>query len=224
MLGTFTKVITIGSVKDTARYLNFKLNTVTGQKFNDLNGNGVKEAGEPGLGGWRILLTGAATASTTTDSLGFYTFTDLGPGSYSVAESLQTGWRQTMPGPPGTYTITANGAPQLAVHANRNFGNTLTVSVADDEKELPKVFALHQNYPNPFNPQTKIRFEIPDRAHVVLHVYNLMGQEVATLLDATKEPGRYDVIFDASELSTGIYFYRLNAGNYTSVRKLILVK
>ncbi|MBI4546471.1 MAG: T9SS type A sorting domain-containing protein [Ignavibacteriae bacterium] len=114
------------------------------------------------------------------------------------------------------------------VSVNGNLGEII-LSVRESLFEIPQQLYLYQNFPNPFNPHTKIRFEIPERAHVLLNVYNLMGQEVATLVDGVKEPGRYEVIFsaeggDASALSTGIYFYRLNAGNYTSVRKLILIK
>jgi hypothetical protein len=91
----------------------------------------------------------------------------------------------------------------------------------------PKNFALSQNYPNPFNPSTVISYELPDGGtpHVVsLRVYDVMGREVASLVNETKEAGFYEVKFDASGLASGLYFYRLQTGNFTAVKKLIFMK
>lgn len=95
--------------------------------------------------------------------------------------------------------------------------------------ELPSEFLLRQNYPNPFNPNTTIHFELPIATNVILKVYNILGQEVATLVDENKAAGKYDVQFDGSQLSSGVYFYRLTAGehsspNFISIKKLILIK
>jgi hypothetical protein len=104
-------------------------------------------------------------------------------------------------------------------------GTTVFTNVSRDETVgIPSTFALHQNYPNPFNPSTTISYDLPVRARVKLVIYNLLGQEVATLVNGEQEPGRYNVKFDASGLPSGIYFYRLEAGKFVDVKKMILVK
>ncbi|HTY58293.1 MAG TPA: T9SS type A sorting domain-containing protein, partial [Bacteroidota bacterium] len=87
-----------------------------------------------------------------------------------------------------------------------------------------KAFALEQNYPNPFNPSTTIEFSIPLTAQVQLRVYNILGQEVATLVNETLKVGRHSVTFDASRLATGIYMYKITAGNFVSTKKMLLLK
>lgn len=90
--------------------------------------------------------------------------------------------------------------------------------------EVPAVVGLHQNYPNPFNPSTTIKFDVPRQGNVNLKILNLIGQEVATLVDEVKVPGSYEAVFDASRLPSGIYFYRLKAGELVKVRRMILLK
>lgn len=90
--------------------------------------------------------------------------------------------------------------------------------------EIPKEFKLAQNYPNPFNPSTLIEFAVAKPERVTIKVYNVLGKEVATLVDEFKEPGVYSVRFDASQLSSGIYFYKLQSESYNAVRKMILQK
>ena len=100
------------------------------------------------------------------------------------------------------------------------------VLVGDVEKVdgLPVSYKLDQNYPNPFNPTTVINFTIPQAGNVTLKVYNTLGQEVATLVDGYKDASNYKVDFDASRLSSGVYFYTLKANNYTQTKKMMLVK
>jgi hypothetical protein len=101
------------------------------------------------------------------------------------------------------------------------YSQSAEVSIA-----VPKEFALSQNYPNPFNPSTTIQFDIPvgTYGNTTLRVFDIVGHEVATLVNEMKEAGNYQVKFDASKFASGIYFYKLNAGSYTAVKKLILMK
>jgi len=89
---------------------------------------------------------------------------------------------------------------------------------------IPTEFRLHQNYPNPFNPNTTICYAIPTQQHVTLKVYNVLGREVAILVDKLQEPGNYKIIFSSENLVSGIYFYRLEAGKYNETRKMILMR
>ena len=93
-----------------------------------------------------------------------------------------------------------------------------------NEEVLPTEFKLEQNYPNPFNPSTVIRYEIIDARFVSLKVYNSIGQEIATLVNQKQNAGKHNVEFNASNLPSGIYFYSINAGEYSSVKKMMLLK
>ena len=90
--------------------------------------------------------------------------------------------------------------------------------------DIPAEFELEQNYPNPFNPSSKIKFSVPQLGLVSIVVYDLTGQKVATLLNEIKEPGRYEINFNGAGLSSGVYFYRMTAGNFTQVKKMIILK
>ena len=91
-------------------------------------------------------------------------------------------------------------------------------------KGIPTEFALYQNYPNPFNPSTTISFDLPRQSYVTLKVYNVLGQEVATLVNGGRQAGRYSIPLEATEQPSGIYFYRLTAGSFSDVKKLIILK
>ena len=99
----------------------------------------------------------------------------------------------------------------------------LTVGVSDGPR-LPEGFQLHQNYPNPFNPSTTIHYGLPARSHVTLSVFNTLGQQVATLVQGEQEAGYFEVQFDASGLSSGVYLCRLQAGDFVESMKLVLVR
>jgi hypothetical protein len=89
---------------------------------------------------------------------------------------------------------------------------------------VPKLFVLDQNYPNPFNPSTTIRYVLPQRSHVTLAVFNTLGQQVAVLQNGEQEAGYHEVKFDGSGLSSGVYFYRIQAGSFVETRKLLLIR
>ena len=90
--------------------------------------------------------------------------------------------------------------------------------------EVPADYLLHQNYPNPFNPSTTIRFELPESAPVTLEVYTVTGQRVATLVNEMRAAGSYNVSFDASRQTSGVYIYKLQAGSYSATGKMMLIK
>jgi hypothetical protein len=99
---------------------------------------------------------------------------------------------------------------------------TLVTSVS---YSTPLTYSLSQNYPNPFNPETRIRFSVENNGRATFRVYNLIGQEVATLFDAIAEAGRYyEVKFDGAKLTSGVYFYKLENGKNSALKKLMLVK
>tara|TARA_R110001599_G_scaffold150929_3_gene335307 strand:- start:475 stop:1890 length:1416 start_codon:yes stop_codon:yes gene_type:complete len=94
----------------------------------------------------------------------------------------------------------------------------------ENELGLPKEFSLEQNYPNPFNPSTNIEFALPEQAEVSLKVYNLLGREIYTLVSGKMNAGNHKVEFNASGLSTGLYFYRIQAGSFIQTKKMMLIK
>jgi hypothetical protein len=110
-------------------------------------------------------------------------------------------------------TITDDALAKLTV-------NELTLQAP----EIIKEYALEQNFPNPFNPSTTIRYQLPNAGHVILKVYDMLGREVATLVDQVQEQGRYSAAFDASRLASGVYISRLAAGDYTKTMKMVLMK
>lgn len=104
------------------------------------------------------------------------------------------------------------------------WGDNPTNQEENNEETFPSDFVLHQNYPNPFNPSTTISFEIPVSAKATLKIYNSLGQEVALLIDEFLSSGRHDIKFNASDLTSGIYFYTLVAGEFVKTKKMILLK
>jgi hypothetical protein len=117
-----------------------------------------------------------------------------------------------------------SGDPKTVYIDNVYFAKSIGTDVEEIHDAIPSAYTLHQNYPNPFNPTTRIRFSLPESNHVSLRVYNLLGQEVAVLLDEFKPTGTYEVTFDAASLPTGMYLYSLTAGSHTAIKAMTLVK
>jgi Secretion system C-terminal sorting domain len=116
------------------------------------------------------------------------------------------------------------------IYYKRNPTGNFT-SIESNVPELPEKFNLVQNYPNPFNPSTTIRYTIPnvtlsgvEGSRVQLKVYDILGNEIATLVNEEKPAGSYEVNFNASQLSSGIYFYKLQAGSFVETKKMMLLK
>ncbi len=106
--------------------------------------------------------------------------------------------------------------------------NTLT-AISEDNETIPKEFVLHQNYPNPFNPNTTIGYQMPQQSYIRIEIFNLLGQRVRTLVNDVKEPGFCQAVWDGrndsgARVGNGVYLYRMVAGDYVLVRKMILMK
>ena len=99
-----------------------------------------------------------------------------------------------------------------------------TTDIQNDIKKFPNYYSLSQNYPNPFNPATNIQFSIPQQSFVTLKVYDILGKEVATLVNEEKSTGSYNVSFNASNLSSGVYFFSIKARDFSQTRKMVLMK
>lgn len=99
-----------------------------------------------------------------------------------------------------------------------------TTSVENSFTEIPNSFFLEQNYPNPFNPTTKIRYQVSAISHVSLKIYDVLGNEIAILVNEEKPAGFFEINFDAADLPSGIYFYQIRSGNFSETRKMILLK
>ena len=93
-----------------------------------------------------------------------------------------------------------------------------------EEESITADYHIYQNYPNPFNPNTTIEYYIPEFSFITLKIYDVLGNEIATLVSEEKSIGSYAVEFDASRLPSGIYFYRLQAGSFIGTKKMVLIK
>jgi hypothetical protein len=112
---------------------------------------------------------------------------------------------------------------KLTPRTDADFGIVTSVEITK-EPEIPVVYSLAQNYPNPFNPTTVIQYSVPSAGLVSLKIYNVLGQEVRSLVNEQQAPGTYRVSFDARGLASGLYFYRITAGSFVDIKKMMLLK
>jgi len=128
---------------------------------------------------------------------------------------------------PGIFAMSSHrfDTPPFVTTDHMGF-RVVTREQLDTEKEilLPETFALHQNYPNPFNPITNIQFTIPEQADVKLRIYNVLGRQVDVLVNETLPVGHHKILWNPKNLSSGVYFYKLEAGSFIKTRKMILLK
>ncbi|MCX6773263.1 MAG: T9SS type A sorting domain-containing protein, partial [Candidatus Micrarchaeota archaeon] len=148
---------------------------------------------------------------------GSYTFTDASPPQ-SDTLTYRISRRDSSPAPghnDGSNDYT------FAFSETREVGGVIGIG---NNHEQPAKFELLQNYPNPFNSSTIIHYSIPKDEKVVLRLYNILGQEIATPINSIEKAGQHNITFDASNLASGIYFYRIDAGDEKAVKKMVLVK
>jgi len=123
----------------------------------------------------------------------------------------------------GYITLGANKLYPPQLYLMKLAPDSILMSVNIDES-IPGRFHLSQNYPNPFNPTTTIKYQIPELSFVTIKVYNVLGGEIATLVNEEKPVGSYEVEFNASTIASGIYFYQLKAGVFVATKKMVLMK
>jgi hypothetical protein len=166
------------------------------------------------------------TTSTETNNRGFYIqrntsgkWNEIGfvPGSGTTSE-------------PRSYSFTDNpdnisaGSKNYYRLKQVDYDGHFSYSNQVDAESQPDEYFLSQNYPNPFNPTTNIKFTIPEAGSVKIKIFDILGSEVKTLVDETRSPGTYELNINTSGLSSGVYFYSMEAGKFHSVRKMILMK
>jgi hypothetical protein len=184
-----------------------------------------------GASGWNITAYqygtsfGNALFSQGFNNSGTYYFTVL-PGMYSIQFNKNDGFTQFYYNQSGVFPgtgVMVNAIGDTAKNINADFNAAIT-AVTGSKSLTPKEFALNQNYPNPFNPSTMISYQVPNSSHVNLRVFDVLGREVATLVNEVKSAGAYKAMFNASNFSSGVYFYQLNAGSFIQTKKMLLMK
>ena len=120
--------------------------------------------------------------------------------------------------------VTSSAEQRHIIYLFLNTGLNLPTDLAEKDNLVPNQFLLEQNYPNPFNPTTTIKYSVTEVSKVSLILFNLLGQEIITLVNDEKPAGNYSVNFNAVNLSSGVYFYRLQAGSFVQTKKMILLK
>ena len=145
-------------------------------------------------------------------------------GGYTTVTSIQPG---------GGYWVKVNGTGKLILNSMTSTNSRISIRPISeqpplppdgDNGALPKVFSLQQNYPNPFNPTTTINYTLPNSVQVKLSVFNILGQEVAVLVNEYQDAGYKSLAFNANNLSSGMYTYKLSAGTFTDIKKMIVIK
>jgi photosystem II stability/assembly factor-like uncharacterized protein len=221
--------------------------------FNWANGNAGLMAGATAM----LQTTNSGFGWTGVTMLGTgnvvgITFTDLPVDNFTIpawyvrtsttiyASVNGTTWTTEYTAPAGNFNAISQAKPGRGLWAVRSNGgisfHTIIADIKKTGNETPAKYELYQNYPNPFNPETKIKFQIPENGKwktengiVTLKVYDMLGKEIATLVNEKLQPGTYTVPFSINQfsgnpLSSGIYFYKLVSGDFTDVRKMLMVK
>jgi hypothetical protein len=135
------------------------------------------------------------------------------PVRYRVKAVDNTNWASVM----SDFVSTTGITPEGGIESDGGDNPVLN-------SNMPKEFKLTQNFPNPFNPMTKINFALPKQGFVTLKIYDIIGREIKTLVNEVKQTGYYTVDFNGSSLASGVYFYRIQSGDFISVKRMVLIK
>ena len=229
---------------DAGVYPKYLVGSIGDYVWNDANADGIQESGESPLPNVKVFLldsTGTTKLdSAVTDSNGDYLFSKLRIGYYRIKFLTPDGyvlsrkkiagsvsWEgdsdpDSLTGITDTIQIVSGFLYRWDVDAGMHVA--FTTAIVDNQLSIPKDFSLSQNYPNPFNPTTVIQFTVPKQEHITLIVYNLIGQEVTTLVDDEISAGTHKATFNAGNLASGIYIYRLIGNSVNITKKMILMK
>lgn len=173
-------------------------------------------SGNAGVEGVIISYTDSIVKEDTTDVSGNFSFT------------VSYDWSGTIIPSKDNYTFSPDSIVfenVITDQVDQNFSPSLVTGIDEDQNSiLPNEFSLKQNYPNPFNPSTEFKFDLPERTHIIFEIFNIAGQKIAVLADKEFTAGTHSLTWDGSNASSGIYLYRLNSDNYTSTKKMILLK
>jgi hypothetical protein len=171
---------------------------------------------------------GGADDSTGSGIRNFTIFVSTDGGPYNAWLQNVTDTSGIFTGQPGEqyrfYSLASDNAGNVEPGKSSPDATTLLTGVEEPRAGLPGEYRLHQNFPNPFNPVTTLNFDLPAASRVLLTVYNMLGQEIEVMVDEMLEPGYKSVRWDASGKPSGVYFYRLTAGSFTMVRKMLLLR
>jgi hypothetical protein len=176
----------------------------------------------PSIRSVKILPTSNGNVYLAGTSIGLYTT--------SFLNGRNTNWRQESPDKIGNVVVetmdvrAADGKVVVGTFGKGAYSATILTTDVNEDIQLPNSITLKQNYPNPFNPSTSIEYSIVSGEFVSLKVYDMIGKEITTLVNENKSAGNYKVNFDASSLASGVYIYKLTAGNFSESKKMILAK
>ncbi|HZY10314.1 MAG TPA: choice-of-anchor D domain-containing protein, partial [Bacteroidota bacterium] len=173
------------------------------------------------LGASNLNVTGMSTTDSAYSVLNVNSFTiSAGDSINALIRFMSTydGRQQ------GFLTISSNDPNENLLSIRLTNAPKILVGVESEERQIPESYHLFQNYPNPFNPRTRIQYAVVSNQLVSLKVYDILGRELKTLVNEIKQPGTYEVEWDASNLPSGIYFYRLISARYSAVKKMVLLR
>ena len=196
-------------------WINILLEGVT----SNYNGIGAKVRAKANIFGndvWQYREVSSQSGYNSQNSLNI----EFGLGDVNIIDSLVINWTS---GSTDSYTnVAANNF--YKAEEDQGLGIVTSADNQSDQNIIPEVFSLEQNYPNPFNPSTTIEFTVAKESNVSITIFNAIGQQVKVLLQERKPVGSFTIQFNASELNSGVYFYRMRAGEFEQTKKMILIK